>query len=219
MGLVVGKGAEKVQREIPKKGPRLAVLVGLIDVGVQVREYNGEKKRPCREVLPLFHLLNDKYKDEDGNEHCMNCSPYFPLGIMPGSEKSKYMKLCLALDPNGDIVPDGAGDMTQLLGRHCFVKVKHNEKEGIMYGNFDGVSELPEDYPLPEHECDTIFFDTDNPDKEVWDKLWDRTQDLIRGMVGYDTSKVKVMCDGGSVVEPSGGDGGTGDNLDDDIPF
>ena len=226
MGLIVEKGGERVQREIPKKGLRLAVLVGLIDVGVQVREFNGEKKRPCREVLPMFHLLNDKYTDDDGNEHCMNCSPFFPLGIMPGSDKSKYMKLCNALDPNGEIVPDGAGDMTQLLGKPCFVKVKHNEREGINYGNFDGVSELPEDYPVPEHDCPNIFFDTENPSKEIWDTLWDRTKDVIRGMIDYDKSKCKVVCDEDNTgaaqesnKEDRGEAKGSEGEADDDIPF
>ena len=202
-----GSAGDKTQRETAKKGPRLAVLVGLIDLGIQVVEYQGEKKKPCRQVLPVFHLLNDKYTDQNGVEQCMVTSPYSGFSIMPGADRSKYMKFCNAIDPNHEVMDaDGTGDLEDLLGRNCFVNMKHNEKEGITYANYVDCSELPEDYPCPVHIYESVFFDTENPDQSVWDKLWDRTKDAIRGMEEYGTSKVKVMCDGGTATPPLQGE-------------
>lgn len=192
-------GGEKVQRAYAKKGPRLAMLVGIVDVGLQVVEFQGEKKKPCRQIIPIFNLLNDKYTDDAGEEHCMTAAPFFAFGIMPGQKRSKYMKFCNAIDPNHEVMDrDGAGVLEALIGRTCFVNMKHNESEGITYGNYVDCSELPEDYPTPEHVYQPVFFDTENPDAAVWDKLWDRTKDVIREMEDYATSKVKVTCDTGA---------------------
>lgn len=195
------------QREIAKKGPRLAQLVGLVDIGIHIQEFQGEKKKPCRELIPVFKLIQDKYKDEEGVAHCMNISPYFGMGIMPGAERSKYMKFCEAIDPNHEVLESGAGELPALLGRYCYVNMKHNTKkneagEDITFSNYVGVSQLPEDYPIPEHEeFNNFFFDTLNPDVEVFEKLYQRQKDLIIESEGYETSKVKAVCGGESGVE------------------
>jgi hypothetical protein len=217
------------QREYAKKGPRVAQLVGLVDVGIHVQEYGGEKKKPCRELIPVFKLIQDKYKDEEGVEHCMNASPYFGLGIMPGADRSKYMKFCEAIDPNHEVLQDGAGELPELLGRYCYVNMKHNEKKNdagdtITYANYVDVSQLPEDYPVPEHEeFDKFFFDTENPEVDVFEKLFSRQKDLIAESVDYETSKVKAVCGGVAQDNKASDDAGEGaaepKEGDDDCPY
>lgn len=221
-------GGDAVQRDFPKKGPRLAQLVGIVDVGIHVQEYQGEKKKPCRELIPIFKLLQDKYTDEDGKEHCMTVSPYFGLGIMPGAERSKYMKFCEAIDPEHEVLEDGAGELVDLLGRYCYVNIKHNTKkneagEDLTYGNYVNISQLPEDYPIPEHEeFEKIFFDTMNPDASVFEKLHGRQKELIESMENFETSKVKVVCGdnvGGQVDTTKKGEDEDEDGKDDDCPY
>ena len=220
MGLQVEAGAGKApaeQREIAKKGPRVAIISGIIDIGMQPQEYKGEKQRDCREFLPIFTLVSDKYTDEDGDKHCMVTSP-FPVRIKLG-EKSNYTKFCNAADPNGEVVPDGVGDLSQLIGRGVFANMVHNKGKGdnadITYANCKGISELPEDYPLGEVDINAVVFDCNNPDKEVFDKLWDRTQDLITSSVGYEGSELQAVLEGKAGVP----DADQGDPEDDDIPF
>lgn len=215
------------QREYAKKGPRVAQLVGLVDIGIHIQEYNNEKKKPCRELIPVFKLIQDKYKDEEGVEHCMNASPYFGIGIMPGADRSKYMKFLEAIDPEHEVMVDGAGELPDLLGRYCYVNMKHNEKkndagETITYANYVDVSQLPEDYPVPEHEeFDKFFFDTVNPELEVYEKLFSRQKDLIAESVDYETSKVKAVCGGESGTSEGGVQEaeGEGEEGDDDCPY
>ena len=215
MGLVAKKEAgEKVQREYAKKGPRPAILSGLVDVGRHVREFQGEKKKPAREYIPIFTLVQDMYTDQDGVEHNMIMSPYFPVGLFEGSERSKHYKICKALDPDDVTLNDGERDLTQLIGRKCYVQVKHNVNDGITYANFEGVSEIPEDYPLPDIAINKVIFDCDNPDKAVFDKLWDRTKDEIRSSLDYAGSELEGICEG-TVTAPAK----TEDEGDDDIPF
>ena len=77
-----GSKGDFEQREFAKEGPRLAQLVGLVDIGVHIQEFNGEKKKPCRELIPVFKLIQDTYQDEEGKAHCMIAQPYFGLGII-----------------------------------------------------------------------------------------------------------------------------------------
>jgi len=199
-----GDSKDFEQREYSKEGPRLAQLVGLVDIGIHVQEYGGEKKKPCRELIPVFKLIQDKYQDDEGVAHCMNASPYFGLGIMPGADRSKYMKFCKAIDPKQEIMQDGAGELPDLLGRYCYVNMEHNTKkndsgEEITYSNYVDVSRLPEDYPVPEHdEFDKFFFDSLNPELDVYEKLFNRQKELLSESVDYDTSVAKAVCGGES---------------------
>lgn len=221
MGLQVEAGAGKApaeQKEIAKKGPRVAIISGIIDLGMQPQMYENEKQRDCREFLPIFTLVNDKYTDEDGEKHCMVTSPW-PVKIKLG-EKANYTKFCNAADPNGEVVPDGVGDLSQLIGRAVFANMVHNPGKGdnadIMYANCKGISELPEDYPLPEVDINAVVFDCNNPDVEVFEKLWDRTKDLITSSVGYAGSELQAVLEGKVVKEVVGE---YQDDPDDDIPF
>ena len=212
MGLVAKKDDKpKVQRELAKKGPRPAILSGVIDVGVHVREFGGEMKHPAREFIPIFTLVQDTYTDDDGVEHNKVIAPYFPIKIFEGSDKSNYYKLIKAIDPDDKTMNDGQRDLTDLLGMKCYVMIEHNEKDGIFYANYRGVSEIPDDYPLPECVIDRVVFDTEEPDKAVFDKLWDSTKDQIRASEGYAGSQLEGICEG-TMTAPA-------DDDEDDIPF
>ena len=176
-----GSAGPAVQRELAKKGPRVAILTGIIDLGMQPQEYGGEKKPDCREFLPILTLVNDKYTDSEGVERCMVMSPW-PIKLKLG-DRANYPKFCAAFDPNGDVCPAGVGNVNDLLGRPVFAVVTHSNGKGdkaeIVYSNIKGVQELPEDYPVPEMDLTFTQFDASNPDQAVFDNLYDRTQELI----------------------------------------
>ena len=214
-----------VQREIAKKGPRVAIISGIIDLGMQPQEYQGEKQRDCREFLPILTLVSDKYTDDEGEQHCMVTSPW-PVKIKLG-DKSNYTKFCKAADPNGEVLKDGVGDLTQLIGRKVFATMIHNtgkgDYAGINYANCTGIAELPEDYPVADTPINAIVFDTNAPDKDVFEKLWDRTQTLITGSVGYAGSALERALTDGATPEPAkkadAPAAGTENFDDSDIPF
>lgn len=222
MGLTAKKQDKpKVQRDLPKKGQRVAKLTGLIDIGTQECEFKGEKKPPARQFIPIFTLLQDTYTTEEGEVVNMVISPFYPINIFEGSEKSNYMKFVLALDPENETLVDDERDLTDLLGRNCFVKVKYSDptEDGIVYANYDGVTDLPEDYPVPDLVKDFTVFDTENPDKKVFDSLWDRTKDQIRQSMGYAGSHLEAVCDGGEVPAQKHEAPAGEEEIDEELPF
>jgi hypothetical protein len=208
------------QRSLPKKGPRPAVLSGIIDIGVQQRSYQGEKKRPAREFIPVFTLTKDTY-EVDGDVVQMRLQP-FPIKALAGTTRGKYYEFIQAMDPEGDVVPNGVGDITKLLGKGCFVNVGHSDPkgdEGTVYPEIRGLSALPEDYPVGETDGKVLFFDMDNPSKEVFDGFPDYIKAHIRSSEQYIGSKTEqfLESDGGSENTPSGSSGP--DDTDEDSPI
>lgn len=224
MGLVAEKrNTEKKQLTLPKKGPRPAILTGLIDIGVHVRFYQGAPKKPAREFIPLFTLTSDTYEDEEGNKKNMRLSP-FPIKLLPGTERGHYAEFVAALDPENEILDGGAGDLTQLIGRKCFVTVVHKDpdEDGMVYANMRGVSAIPEDYPLPDLEFEPIIFDCDNPDREVFEGLTSFVRDQIRGQQNYAGSKLEAILEGEGAPASSSeapAEDQTDDDVDDDSPY
>jgi hypothetical protein len=203
---VQGSGGEKTQRTLPKKGPRVAVLVALIDVGVQVREWKGELKKPCREIIPIFELTKDCYETEDGKENNIRLS-LFPIKILPGADKSKYVKLINALDPEHKVLDDkGRGDVTKLIGTGCFVNVVHTEpnEDGLIYANIKEVTELPEDFPSGDVKGETYFFDATEPDPEIAQGFTDHVRNHFRTSVDYVGSELEKVIETGSATSQEG---------------
>lgn len=228
MGLVAERSAtrEKKQMTLPKKGPRPAILTGLIDVGVHVRTYLGQKKKPAREFIPVFTLVSDFYEDEEGVHRNCVTRPW-PIKLLPGTERGHYADFVSALDPESEVLNNGQGDLTKLIGRGCFVNMVHSDPddEGFVYANARGVTAIPEDYPLPALEFDPLIFDCDNPDPEVFEKLGSYTQDHVRTQEGFAGSKLEAILDGKApapkkeAAQAQDPDQEEGDGQDDDSPF
>jgi hypothetical protein len=221
MGFVVEKGQdkEKKQFDLPKKGPRAAVLTGIVDCGIHVREYMGEKKKPCREFLPLYTLMSDEfsYEKDDGEkvEGKISVSP-FPIKLMPGVTRGHYFDFCEALDGEHVVMADGAGDISKLLGSKCFVNIVYSDPEktdGVTYANMKGISAIPEDYPVADYDGEFIVFDTGTPDRAVFEALRANTKEQIRTSEGYAGSALEAALEG-EVKTPA-----QEEEFDDDIPF
>lgn len=217
------KGGEggSTQRALPKKGPRPAVLVGLVDVGIQQRTWKDELKKPCREVLPIFELVKDSYETEEGEKHNIRLSP-FPLAIMPGADKSKYVALCKALDPEHVVLDNkGRGDITKLLGNTCMVNIEHKDPtpEGLVYAKLTGFTQLPEDYPVADAETVPYFFDACEPDPAVAAELPNFIKDYIRESLDYAGSALEAVVEGTTSAVPAGADDSEENEDGEDSPI
>lgn len=195
---------ERTQMQLPKKGPRPAVLTGLIDIGVQTREYQGEMKKPCREFIPLYTLPTDTFETDEGETRNCTVRP-FPIKLMPGATRGKYFDMIQAFDPDGDVFTGGTHDLIKLLGKKVFANISHSEpdKDGLVYANMSAVSEIPVDYPVPEVEEDFFIFDLDSPDRELFASLNSWVQGQIRNSEGYAGSPTEAALEGEG---PSQGD-------------
>lgn len=221
----VEKGKDQgEQREFaqPKKGQRAARLLGLVDVGVQPGAvWKGEQKNPTRQFVPFYWLAKDTYENDEGDTKHMVRSPW-PISIFAGATRGHYFDFCQGFDPEGEVLNEGSGDLTQLLGSPVLVSIEVTKKtvdgKEVKYYNPKGLSGVPEDYPVAELDVPTFVFDTDAPTKEGFDKLNNRCQELIKGSIGYAGSKLQAACEG-DVGEPQEQKQGSLDDFDDDIPF
>lgn len=192
----VEKASSSGERTLPKKGMRTAVLTGLIDVGTHEREFKGEKKKPARQFIPVFTLTKDTYETEEG-EVQMRIQP-FPLNLMPGATRGTYFNFIQALDPDGEIVPGGAGDITKLIGKGCLLNITHTEPkgdEGTVYAKISGYSAIPEGFDVGETDGKTLFFDMDDPDPKVFQGFPDFIKAFVRSSVGYVGSKTEELLE------------------------
>lgn len=205
---------EKKQMQLPKKGQRVAVLSGIVDTGIHVRQFKGKDKPPQREFVPFFTLVNDTYTVEKEGEDPVTRNHVvrpFPLKLLPGAENAKYFDFYNALDPNHEVLDkDGAGNVYNLIGKPCFVKVEYSkpDKDDLVYPNVAGYSELPEDYPAEVNvDYETLIFKTSKPEKDVFMSLNSYLQNEIRTSEGYAGSELEAALEGegaaGSVEEES----------------
>lgn len=131
--------------EQPSAGTHPAVLVGLIDLGTQHEEFNGEAKW-SRQALLVWELPTKKRKD--GKPFLMDAVVTLSL-----NEKAKLRKWAEAmLDAK---IQDGAPfDISTLIGKACMVSVQLNEKG---YAKVSAVTGFP-DMGIPAPAAATPAF-------------------------------------------------------------
>ncbi len=188
---------QKRDYPLPKKGLRVGVLVGIVDVGIQQREFAGKAKAPARMVIFQYALTKDTYEDDDGKVHHIKVSDG-PFTLSPGADKGKYMAHCSALDPERQILAKNcAGDITKLLGKGVYLTIEHSEPtpEGKVYANIEGVTQLPEEVVVTQLPVDLYVFDTTAPDGVVAEKLTSYQKDLIRKSQGYTGSALEKVIE------------------------
>lgn len=214
-------GGPKKQLTLPKKGPRPALLTGIIDIGVHTRSYQGELKKPCREFVSIFTLV-ETYELENGDVRNFTVNTY-GIGLLPGAEKAKYKKFHCALDPDHKVIDEkGQGDLTSLIGKPCFVNIVHSDpdKDGIQYVRMNGMpQQIPEDYPIGHIDYQPLVFDMNNPDKEVFQGLRPFFQDMIRESEGYAGSDLETYLDGEGTNPTSSNTDDSTDEDDQDSPI
>lgn len=187
-----------VDYPLPKKGLRLGTLSGIIDVGIQPREFAGKPKSPARMVLFQYTLVNDHFVDDDGNKRHLKISDG-PFTLSPGADKGKYMDHVKALDPEAKLLAvNGAGDVTKLIGNSAYLTLVHTDPkpDGKVYANIEGVTQLPEDFQVPVVAFDKVLFDSTDPTPESVALLNEYQKGLVRKSVNYAGSKLEAAIDG-----------------------
>lgn len=217
--------APRGPRPLPKVGAQPARVVQIATLGIQTRPpFQGKAKTPIDQLWVSFELVNDKYKDDNGNERVHRISPRV-FNIMT-DEKAQLMKFLKAIDPQGEV----GTKISQLLNRPCLVSVIHakdtkgnvdDNGKPLVYANFAGVSPVPEGFPVAECSVTPTAFDFRNPDMESAKALPRWIRDIIKKALNYKGSKVEPIfaaIDAESEKAPTPAPE-SDDFKDDDIPF
>lgn len=162
--------------QIPEEGTHRAVLIRVIDLGVQEqRPFQGEPKPPAREVQVVFELP-DEMGEFDGEEKPLVISETFKFS---GDDRSKCYKRLTGMDPG---MKKSKGDWTKLIGEACMLQVIHRtNKEGDRtYANIASVAPLMKGLQAPDSVvASTYFYNTEKPDAEVFEQLPQYLKDKI----------------------------------------
>jgi hypothetical protein len=176
-----------------------ARVVAVVDLGLQEqRPFQGKEKPPANEIALTYEFVDEFLKDEDGND--LEDKPRWLTEMMSiyhlTAEKANSTKRFFALDPKN--VNDG--DFSKLVDSPCMVTVVHNpkkDKTGV-WENIGGVTAMREKdakncAPLVQ---DTIVFDLDEPDLEVFNRLPTFIKKKIKGGLEYEGSKLYDLTNG-----------------------
>lgn len=182
-------------REPLDPGAYPAKVVGIVDLGMHVQEYKGEKKDPRNEVALTYEFLDEFMKDADGQE--LEDKPRWLTEQMSmfglEADKAKSTKRYQALDPSGQ----HGGDLVKCLGAACMVTIIHNPKKdgNGVWENISGISPMRSKDPLQQKALvhEPYFFSLDDPDITVFLKLPEFLKKKVVGNLEFKGSALEKL--------------------------
>lgn len=192
----VPSGGKQFEPQLIEAGTYPSRLVQVIDLGLQAqRPYQGQEKKPAREIMLTYELSDEFMKDEEGND--LEDKPRWLSENIPlhnlSNDKAKSTKRYYALDPKNE----ANGDWSQLVTTPCMVTVVSNENKssGKTYNNISSVSSMRprEAANLPELKNPPKVFDLDSPDLTIFLSLPEWLQNKIKDNLEFGGSKLEKL--------------------------
>ena len=213
--IVTGSNTERRQFQIAPAGTHLARLYRIIDLGTQMREYEG-KVTMNRKGKFFFELHGENAEGK-------------PLLTSDGKPLIQSREYTISLNEKANLRRDLEAwrgksfteeelkgfQLKTLLGHFCMVNISHRQKGDMTYADLKGISSVPAIYKkagLPEGVNSTMLFDLNAFDAAMFESLSDNIKEVIKKSPEYrsigEQSKAYQAATGGSMV-----------NLDDEPPF
>ena len=223
MGFTATAGSGQAFKRCPA-GVHVARCIGLIDLGTQDVEYQGQHKLQHKiqitwEVLGEDELGAPLTVETDGKEMPITISKRYTLSL---SNKARMRSDLEAW--RGKAFTDEelkSFDVSKLLGAYCMLNVTETESNGKTYANVSSITPLPRAVAKPEGVHPLVKFDLDNPDMKVFEGFYQQLQDLIKASVEWRERTAK-MTGQPAPAKPAAADPKSGtsfDDMDSDIPF
>jgi hypothetical protein len=178
MGLIF-KGSNSGGDFAPlSSGSHAARCYAVIDLGTQRTEYKGEVKFGHR-VRISWEVCGERMADG----RPMTISKEYKTSL---HEKSKLREDLEGWRNKRFSEAELAGfEAKQLLGKTCMVSVIHTERDGKVYANIKSLAPLPKGMEAPPAENEQLFFDLENFEHTVFEKLTKYTQASIEKSPEY----------------------------------
>tara|TARA_R110000868_G_scaffold215445_2_gene465613 strand:- start:995 stop:1636 length:642 start_codon:yes stop_codon:yes gene_type:complete len=212
--IVTGSNSDRKKFEVAPAGTHLARLYRIIDLGTQMREYEG-KVNMLRKAKFFWELHG-----EDGTGKPLLTSEGKPLiqskeYTMSLGEKANLRRDLEAWRGKAFSDEELLGfNLSTVLGHFCMVNISHRDKGDMTYADLKGVSAVPSIYKkqgLPDGVNTTLMFSIDKFDQQVFDSLSESIKDTIRKSPEYrslEQPTTSAQYAAASVAD-----------LDDDLPF
>jgi hypothetical protein len=213
--IITGSNSDRKQFQIAPAGTHLARLYRIIDLGTQMREFEG--KVTMNQKAKFFFELHGE--DADGK----------PLLTSDGKPLIQSKEYTVSLNEKANLRRDLEAwrgkafseeelkgfDLKNILGHFCMVNISHREKGDLTYADLKGISAVPSIYKkqgLPEGINTTMLFSLKNFDQNMFDSLSENIKETIRKSPEYrsigEQSKTYQEASSGSVA-----------HMEDDVPF
>jgi hypothetical protein len=182
------------QLALPAEGNVPARLVRVVELGEHVTKYKHPETGEFikKELVQLWYSLPTRLIEDEGQ--------YLGKQHMVRTQRMKNSTSQKAsLWDHRSALDASTTDFNVLLGKPCYVQLKHNEvvSDGTTntYCNIIAVSAVPEGVPsIGELDTTPFYFDYDAPDIDIWTtRLWDGLRDTIKSAINYDGSAVQDM--------------------------
>jgi hypothetical protein len=174
------------QLTLPAEGNVPARLVRVVELGEHDTDYG------VKDQVQLWYSLPTRLIEDEGEYLGKQHHVRSQRMKNSTSQKASLWDHRAALDPS-------TVNFNELLGKPCYVQLKHNEVEkgGVTntYCNIIALSAVPEGVTeIGELDTTAFYFDFDHPDADVWrNRLWDGLRETIQSAVNYDGSAVQDM--------------------------
>jgi hypothetical protein len=215
--IVSGSNTAMKEFKLPPVGNHLARLYRVIDLGTQMREFEG-KVNMQRRVKFFWELHGEDetgaaLTTDDGKPLIQSHEYTWSLG-----EKANLRRDLESWRGVGFTDEEVRGfDIRNVLGQFCMLNIVHRESLGKKYANVKGVSKVPAIFKkagLPLGVNDPMIFNLENFNRTMFESLSTNLQDTIKKSAEFraldqpTTSAQYVAASGGSIAD-----------LDDDVPF
>jgi hypothetical protein len=219
MGLMAKDSGGGDFKRVPP-GVYVARCIGLIDLGTQEVEFQGDKKLQHK-ALVKWEVFGE---EDDGTPLTVEVNGVqVPLTVSKRYTMSLSTKARLRADlaawRGRDFTQEElkSFDVSKLLGAYCMLNVQQNETNGKTYTNVQSITPVPKGLPKPAGVHPTVRFDLDEPDVAVYESFHEKLQETIAASAEW--KAMHSPREGGSkpTTKPVTGTGF--DDMDDDIPF
>lgn len=160
---------------------------GVIDLGLQHTEYQGQKKDQ-EKVLLMFEFPTERIETEDGDKPRW-LSVRYTVSL---NEKAGLRKALDSWRGKPMTAEELKGfNIGCLLNAPCMITVIQKEsKNGGVFANISGISKPMKGMAVPELESEPILFDMESDDaEEVFDKLPEWVQKIVEESVTWKERK------------------------------
>ncbi len=210
------KAKRKPANNIPPLdgGTYMSVCVGVIDLGEQYRQFDKQKQgKYAEECMFIFEIPSERVQVDGEDKPRWLSSKRYTVSL---HERSALYQMLTSwrgkalsdaeLDPAGD-----GFDLMQMAGQGAMLSVSVAEKDdGSLKNKIEAVTGFPKGIAPPQPESEILVFDADDPDMEVFGKLPEWIQDVIRKSTRFADNapdeKVDIPPDQETKAEESAGE-------------
>jgi len=170
---------QEFQRELVPAWSHFVRLVQIIDLGTQTIVWKEEEKQQ-RKIMLTFELPEEKYefetKDWEKKSGVKLKSNQFTLSWNENAGLRKFIETRQGVQ---DLWSDWL-DVSVRLGKSGIGTIQHNQYNGKTYDNLEAVAPLMKWMEDQKAVTELSYFDLDNYDAKLFDKLPQWIQDKIR---------------------------------------